>query len=260
MKDTLILSGGGLLGLSMLGALEEIFQEYSQQQFKYIAGSSVGALIGVLLCMCSPIHLCEIVQNINIFDENNIDFTDYFEKFGFVKSDTILNILSQYIPEACTFKEFFEITGVHIKIVGTNLTYCRKEYFDYLLTPSMRVSDAVCISINIPFVFHQITYNNSIYTDGCVSESFPWNAFDISDSRKLGIQLESVQEFTPSDFFYYIQSLVNTLLKTSVDLSSPRVLKLCVNFPILQEYTPDDIIKLYKFGQNEARAWFKKIK
>ena len=261
MKDTLILSGGGLLGICTLGALEVLFEEYDQNQFLRIAGSSAGALIAMMLCIKKPKDLFEIMKEINLFDESNIDFSEFLETKGFLKHDLICDVLSLYISKKCTFEEFYKITNKHLLIVGTNLTLQTKEYFDYKKTPNMSVLEAVCISISVPFVFHQRLYNGSIYTDGCVTENFPWNAFDTHEHQKLGIILESFSKTSKdTDFLQYIESMINTLLKKNFIEKNNNVLIISVEFPMMKEYTIEDLEWLYIHGQKSAKMWTKKLK
>ena len=199
------------------------------------------------------------MQSINIFDENELDFSEFFEKFGFVKGDMLISILSQYIPEASTFIQFYNLTNIHVMIVGTNLSCCKKEYFDYKHTPNMKICDAVRISISVPFIFKQVTYNDMIYTDGCITENFPWNAFDVNNSTKIGINLTSIQDFSDNTFLHYVQSLINILIKSEI-YPSPNVLHMNVPYPFIQEYTNEDIIWLYELGENSANTWIKKFK
>ena len=261
MKDTLILSGGGLLGVCTLGALDVMFEEYNQNQFTRIAGSSAGALIATMLCIKNPRELFEIMKNVNLFDDSNVDFTEFLELKGFMKHEIILDILSDYISQACTFQEFYKLTKKHLLVVGTNLTLQTKEYFDYQKTPNMSVLEAVCISISVPFVFHQRLYKGSIYTDGCVTESFPWNAFCAQEHKKLGIILQSFSKKSEEiDFLQYIESMINTLFKKNCTDNSNNVLTIRVEFPMMKEYSSQDLEWLYIHGQTSAKSWIKKLK
>ena len=261
MKDTLILSGGGLLGICTLGALDVLFEEYHQKNFTHIAGSSAGALIATMLCIEKPKQLFEIMKEINLFDESNIDFTEFLEMKGFLKHDLIYDVLSLYIPNECTFEEFYNLTKKHLLIVGTNLTLQTKEYFDHKKTPNMSVLEAICISISVPFVFHQRLYKGSIYTDGCVTESFPWNAFNKQEHKKLGIRLESFSKTSEeTDFLQYIESMINTLLKKNCTGNNNNVLTISVEFPMMKEYSIGDLEWLYIHGQESAKMWIKKLK
>lgn len=260
MKDTLVLSGGGLLGICTLGALNVLFQEYDQKYFKNIIGTSVGALIASMLCVKKPHELYEIIQNMNIFSNDNVDFSEYFENYGFVKHDVILEILEMYIPRPMTMLEFYHETKIHLVLVGTNLTNGCSEYFDYINTPSMKLFDAISISISVPFVFYQIKYNNCIYSDGSITDDFPWNYFNTCSSHRLGIKLYSVQQYEDTGFLHYIHTLVNTLINNQRLCDNQNILSLYIDFPILKEYTTDDLSTLYSFGKTEALGWLKKNK
>jgi predicted acylesterase/phospholipase RssA len=260
MKDTLILSGGGLLGLSTLGALNIIFEEYKQSSFRRIAGTSVGALIGLLLCIKSPADIYEIMLNQNLFNEDNIDFSEYIENFGFVKHDLIKQELYKYFPKDITFMQLVKITNIDLRIVGTNISTEQGEIFSYNETPNMCVIDAVCISLTVPFVFQKYTYNNNVYVDGCLTINYPWDVFSVNSKNKIGIQVHSTSvDETSMDLLSFSQKVVSLLLN-NVNTNKQDSLNINVNYPFLKEYDSSDIEYLYIYGKQQAIKWFKKIK
>lgn len=259
MKDTLILSGGGLLGLASLGALHELFEVFPQRNIKRIAGSSVGALIGALLCVATPESLYNFFQNYNLFDDENIDFSDFFSDMGFIKHAMIKDAVCNYISTDCTFSDYFAKTDIHLVIVGSNLTKAKAVYFDYKNTPSMNVIDALCISISIPFVFPKIVHEDCIFSDGCVTDHFPWNYFKTPEKHKLGITLQSVcASHDNNDMFYFVHCLVNTLLSNQKQTQINSVLSLKIDYPVIKEYTIEDLHYLFTFGKSCAKQWIKK--
>tara|TARA_B110000977_G_scaffold191571_1_gene263897 strand:- start:15460 stop:16239 length:780 start_codon:yes stop_codon:yes gene_type:complete len=259
MKDTLVLGGGGLLGICILGALDCLFGEYEQSNFKNICGTSVGALIGLLLCFKTPFEIYEIMLTQNLFQEENLDFVDFFTEFGFIKHDLIRNELSKHIPENITFEELYTISQKHLCIVGTNLTLQCCELFDYKKTPDMKIVDAVCISLSVPFVFQKYNYNDCIYIDGCVTLNFPWNVFDVEESCKLGVKVKSTSKTNDEmDLLHFAQSVISTLVNESYE--ERGALHIDIDFPYMKEYTPGDVIQLYKSGNESAYNWLKKLK
>ena len=257
IKDTLILSGGGLLGVATLGALHELFQIHPQEHIRHVAGSSVGALIGALLCVLNPMQIFEFFAKYNLFDEENIDFSSFLTECGFVQYTLIKNGVSQYIKEDCTFSEYYRMTEIHLVIVGSNLTKGAAEYFDYICTPSMTIIDALCISISIPFIFPKIEHNDCIYSDGCITDNFPWNVFNVSDSRKMGINTISKCSTQIHDMFYFVHCLVSTVLMSQVP-HPVHTLTLQLDFPVLKEYTIEDLHYLFRLGKTQAQQWIKK--
>lgn len=59
-------------------------------------------------------------------------------------------------PGTITFKEFYDMTGVDLVIVGVNLTSRQPLPFSYAETPDFPVTEAVAISMNVPILFKPI--------------------------------------------------------------------------------------------------------
>ena len=49
----------------------------------------------------------------------------------------------------------------------------RTEYFSKNTHPDMKVIDAICMSIAVPFIFSSYRYNDMIYVDGGTLETLP---------------------------------------------------------------------------------------
>jgi predicted acylesterase/phospholipase RssA len=261
MKDTLILSGGGLLGLSTLGALSVIFEEYKQSSIRRIAGTSVGALIGLLLCIKAPEEIYEIMLHQNLFDDDNIDFSEFIENFGFVKHDLVKQELYKYFPKDITFAELINDTNIDLRIVGTNISTEQCEIFCCKETPNMCVIDAVCISLSVPFVFQKYMYNNNIYGDGCLTMNYPWNVFEVKSTNKIGIQINSTCiEETSIDLFSFSQKVIRLLLLNQKIAKSQDTLNININYPFLKIYDSSDVEYLYNYGKLQAVKWLKKVK
>lgn len=264
MKDTLVISGGGLLGFSALGALTILFGEFQRENFNKFIGSSVGALIAVLVSIKTPEEIYNEIKQVNIFREGNIDFLNFFEYYGFIKHDDLIQVLEKFISRTTTFAELHFKTGKHIVVVGTNLSDQCTEYFDHNMYPDMQIIDALIISISIPFIFRQVKYQNKLYTDGCVTNNFAWDYFQISSKNKLGIVLHSnYKMYKKHDILHFVHCLIHSSFfepRNKFFKQSNNILKMDIDFPIMKEYTIDELQYLYIFGMDNAKSWLKKLK
>jgi NTE family protein len=93
-----------------------------------------------------------------------------------------------------TFYDLFNLTGVDLVIVGTNVSAHSGRYFSVGHTPDFPVVDAVVLSMSMPFVFKPVLVNthvdsdhveddytksyNGLYVDGGMAQNFPLHAFD----------------------------------------------------------------------------------
>lgn len=107
-----------------------------------------------------------------------------------------LNIREVIAKEAdrITFYDLFNLTGVDLVIVGTNVSAHSGRYFSVGHTPDFPVVDAVTLSMSMPFVFKPVLVNthvdsdhaedeytksyNGLYVDGGMAQNFPLHAFD----------------------------------------------------------------------------------
>ena len=85
MYTELALSGGGIYGVAMLGALKHVHLE----PIKHIAGTSVGSLIGALLCVVSVDSIINLITHKHIdLESYNIDET--IEHCGLLNQERVL--------------------------------------------------------------------------------------------------------------------------------------------------------------------------
>jgi len=66
----------------------------------------------------------------------------------------------------------------YLFLTGSNLTTRKCQIFSHLHTPNMIISDAVRISMSIPFIFYPIRHLDSLYVDGGLFQNYPIRLFD----------------------------------------------------------------------------------
>lgn len=91
-----------------------------------------------------------------------------------------------------SFKAFKDVTGVDLRITGTNIYTNKPHYFSAVHTPTFPVSLAVSISMNIPVLFKPIIIDSTLvdakgratesykglWVDGGLLNNLPLHAFD----------------------------------------------------------------------------------
>ena len=262
-KTHLILSGGAMNGIVMLGVLEKL----PQCNFTHIAGSSVGALLAVLLCFCSIEELKSITKSLRFLEFSDIDISLFMSKYGFIDPSNFLNEIAAIIEEKTmtkhiTFRQLHELTGKTVYITGTNLTTHTVDIFNLHDSPDMNVMQAVEISISIPFIFKRVEYNNSIYVDGCVGCHFPDIFPDVSDKNKLGILVDVAAGSDIDDIVAYVTSIVYTTMRMQNQNRDKKYYSYdVITIPheqymfLLQDYSEDDIDSLIKKGNAIAEEY-----
>lgn len=202
------MEGGGVRGLAYPGALDVLEQKGILQNIENVAGSSVGAIAGLVVSLgYNSAQIDSVLQSLQIGEFNDGKF--FFgrirrikKEYGMYKGNAIEEWLVHLIEEKTgnanfTFNDLHEL---HLKdsnfkdfyCTGTNITEQRLEVFSWKTRPDMKLSTAVRISSCIPFYFIPVaidsggneinTYdsllNYNLYVDGGMLCNYPINMFD----------------------------------------------------------------------------------
>ena len=258
-KTHLVLSGGGINGICMLGALKEL----DLKKISHIVGTSVGSIIGALMCMCSIDEIVSIIsENADMLTSNfDVDIDNILESFGFVDPKGIIWIIEQVFENKLgishiTFAELYTQTNIFFVITGTNLSKQRGELFNKNTTPNMLVLDAIRISISIPFVFKKVMYNGDIYADGGISHMYPRNVFkDIDDSHVLCIYSTYNICIDDSNFIDYTKGIIYSIVMAQYSevCSANNIIQIdATQYNLLGSITDSFIDTLIAIGKTEA--------
>lgn len=202
------MEGGGVRGLAYPGALNVLEQKGILQNIENVAGSSVGAIAGLVVSLgYNSAQIDSVLQSLQIGEFNDGKF--FFgrirrikREYGMYKGNAIEEWLTHLIEQKTgnanlTFNDLHEL---HLKdssfkdfyCTGTNITEQRLEVFSWKTRPDMKLSTAVRISSCIPFYFIPVaidsagneinTYdsllNYNLYVDGGMLCNYPINMFD----------------------------------------------------------------------------------
>jgi NTE family protein len=206
----LVLEGGGIRGLAYPGALEVLEQKGILKDIDRVAGSSVGAIAGLLVALdYTSYEIDSVLQTLKIQEFNDGKFfvgkiRRVKKEYGFYKGDKF----EAWLKELIQFKtgdpntSFDELHQLHVTnkkfkdfyCTGTNVTLQRLETLSWKTWPDMELSTAVRISGCIPFYFKPVPVddygkevavidtlsNYSLFVDGGMLCNYPINMFDSS--------------------------------------------------------------------------------
>ncbi len=200
LKVGLVLSGGGAKGLAHIGVLKKI--DEAGIRLDYIAGSSMGAVVGGLYASGftgKQIDSLFYTVNFNnlIQDKLSRRRKSFYEKEDAEKYALTLPIIDGLpsLPKAISngqnFYNFYSRVTAHVKDIkdfsklpipffctATNIETGEGIIFDKGELP-----DAVAASGAIPSVYSPIWYNNTLLTDGGVTDNYP-----IEEIKKRGAE------------------------------------------------------------------------
>ena len=176
----LVLSSGGTNGVAMLGALESLRLQGRLRRINRIVGTSIGAVIGLLLTIgYSPRTLFELVLRIDFaqFDDMDCDSVlMFYDTLGAVDGRSILRLIrimmeKRGLAEGTTFAELPR--AIEYVATGYSVSELRTVAFSAATHPTMPVLLAVRISISIPLLFRPVRFDNQVFVDGGWSEPTP---------------------------------------------------------------------------------------
>ena len=234
--DTIVLSGASSKGLITLGAIQYAYDNYMLRNLKNFIGTSSGAIICFLLIIgYTPVeiivHVCtnqlmEKMQNLNVVamiqgrgasSYNHIQ--EQLEKMTIAKLG--------YLP---TLKDLKDKYDKNLVCITHNLTTDVTEYLNYETHPRIPCITALRMSSNLPLIFEQYKYGESLYIDGGISDNFGIDVADKIGKRILGIVLygsnteEKVQDMNAVEFIYKLMFIP---IKQSVEYKIKNVSDKC---------------------------------
>jgi len=165
--------GPGAVGIyALIGALKGLEPELHEVQ--EIAGASAGSILALFMALGMSIdNILDVSLTVDISEFIKVDILSFVNKFGFVNIKTIRNKLIEICGRNPKFKELE--TKIHVAVFCLNTS--QTEYISKDTHPNMRVIDAVCMSIAIPFLFEAGKYKGKTYIDGGMMEDVPLAPF-----------------------------------------------------------------------------------
>jgi NTE family protein len=191
-KDfTLVLSGGGALGIAHLGVLHDLEEQNIVP--KEIVGTSMGGIIAA--CMAIGMKEKEIHERINSFAGvfNWIKFS--FSGNAIIDNDKIAKIFDE-IFEDRKMKD----TQIPLKLIVTNLRDGNKRAFT--AEDDIAIKDAILCTMAIPGIFEEHIIDGDIYGDGFLCENLGINEASFDDVIAVDVLGENAfQKVMPDNFF-----------------------------------------------------------
>lgn len=204
----LVMEGGGIRGLAYLGALQVLEKERILDKIQNVAGSSAGAIAGIMVALNYSSHeIDSVLHSLKIQEFNDGRFfigkikrvtKEYGIHKGVKLSDWIGNLIKYKTGhEDITFRGLYELTlkdpgFKNFYCTGTNISKQELEIFSWENWPDMKLRTAVQISSCIPFYFVPIAIDDrgnevphdqdsvkyDLYVDGGMLCNYPISIFD----------------------------------------------------------------------------------
>jgi len=183
---TIVLSGGAYKGFYTIGALKHLstVNFYNIVNIERIYGTSVGSLLGALLCL--KLNWDDMIAYaINKPWHKSFKFSidtllDTISKKGFIQrkfvEDIFVNLLKGAgLNTSSTLLDLYTHSNIELNIFSANMTKFELERFSYKTKPDMKIIDAVYKSCSMPFIFQPQYTEKDCYVDGGVINPYPMN-------------------------------------------------------------------------------------
>ena len=180
----MVISGGGINGIAIVGAVSEFAKHNDISKIKEIIGVSVGSIIALLVSIGYEMEEIEdLFQNIRMDEFTEYELYNIFETYGVDSGTMSKKLLKAVLANKdydvnLTFSDLWSKRGVKLIVAGTNITLGRSEYFSIDNHPDMEVVDAVRISMSFPLMYSPVEFEGSMYVDGGVLSPYPIEYFE----------------------------------------------------------------------------------
>lgn len=212
-------SGAGINGLCYSGVLKALEKRGLTDSVKYWIGTSAGSIVAALAAMKAKQDFIFNVMNdtdISSFIDSDLlrdswwgkikgvySATELFTKLGLSRGDKFNLWMKDCIKKLgfdpnLTFSQLYDLTGNHLVITTSSLNTYETLYLSRSSVPNMIISDAIHVSMIIPYLFQPVAMQGRLLIDGAIMCNDPITVADVHDSsgRILGINRKCIGFFT----------------------------------------------------------------
>ena len=215
-KEILVLSGGFIKGIAQLGALHCLKKNNLLNDIKIIAGSSVGSVTGLFICMrYQPLECFKLFQKVHITKLQKIDPSNIMIKYGLNDGSRVVLVLEKMLiakgfSKDITFNDFYNKTFINYIVTGSCINDKKTYYFSHKTYPNMKILEAIRISISMPIVFTPCLFEGKIFVDGGCGDNYPIHLFKDTIDKVIGIHVTEIRK-TVEDIKYIEDYILNTI-------------------------------------------------
>lgn len=186
-----------------------------------ISGSSAGSILALFLAVGMSVdEILNTAVSINISNFFKIKLGSFFTKFGFVD----INPIRKKLVDICGSDPTFSDIDMKIYISAFCLNSSETVYFSKDTHPDMKVIDAVCMSMAVPFIFSCGTYMDKTYVDGGMKEEYPLTPFLDKKPHEvtcLKIRTNQIYQEDINTPKHFVETLVRSALANRERYNTP---------------------------------------
>jgi NTE family protein len=215
----LVLGPASMGIFTLIGALKA--RETALAGVQEISGASAGAILALFLAMGMSVdEILEKSISLNIPNFVKIRIGSFFNKFGFVDMGPI----RKKLVDICGSDPTFEELDMKIYVSAYCLNTSETVYFSKDTHPHMKVIDAVCMSMAVPFIFACGNYDGRTYVDGGTKEDYPLTPFMDKKPHEITcirIKMDTIYKETIDTPKQFVETLVRSALTNRTTYNTP---------------------------------------
>ena len=204
---------------SLIGALK--VRETTLTDVKEISGSSAGAILALFVALGMSVdEILDLSLSLDIPSFVKIRLGSFFNKFGFVDMDPI----RKKLVEICGCDPVFTELEMKVYISAFCLNTTETVYFSRDTHPNMKVIDAVCMSMAVPFIFSCGVHDGMTYVDGGVKAEFPLTPFLDKKPHEITcmkITMDRVYRDTIDSPKQFVDTIIRSALSNRMKCDTP---------------------------------------
>jgi NTE family protein len=187
-RPWLVLGGGGLKGLSHVGAWQAL--EEARTRFHGIVGTSIGALIGG--CVAGGMGWTDLVPHaFGLRKEDIVRINRRAVWINGIRQESLFlgAPLREYIEDILPVKRWQDLE-VPLQVNAVNLETGQTEWFGVGANTDVSMVDAIYASAALPVFYPPARMNGGYYVDGGTEHSFPIHrAAELGASGIVGVDV-----------------------------------------------------------------------
>lgn len=276
MIKKLVLSGGSIKGYAYLGVHEYLEKHNLLENLDEIIGCSIGSLFGFFIVLgYSSKELKKIFLD-EIFSMNrlvNSKIHCLFEDLGLDDGKRLEAFLKIFIrnkgySEDITLKEISEKTKINL--VATTCCVNNKTV-EYMTNKDIPLYLAIRMSMNVPFIFCPVKYQDKLYVDGGLMSNFPIKYLkdkEYNPKEVLCFMLKGTSNCQEvkfiKDYFYSVVKLsLNKISENDYTFAKDKGLKIIILNTETETSVSFDVpleerIRMYELGLKTMARFFEK--
>lgn len=205
--EILVLSGGGIKGISFIGALKALEEKINVSNIKTFAGTSIGAIIACMILLgYTATELYNLIYEYDLTKIKSINITNIINNFYIDDGINLYNFIEflikkKNIDPKITLIELYKLTNKRLIVT----TFCLNNpiqpiYIWYKNYPNMELLTCLKMTSALMPYYNYIEYEGKLYGDGGYLDNYPIKIFKNELNKVLGLYiLENIQEMTNND-------------------------------------------------------------